>query len=106
MRAIDGFARVLVEDHAPKLDEDGRRIVQVIEEEHTRKMGQLIDDLLHFARLGRKEVQVGPVDMEALVRSVAEDVLEPNRSIDIRVAAIPGAVGDFSLLRTGSGRTS
>jgi PAS domain S-box-containing protein len=98
LRAIDGFARVLVEDHGPKLDDDGRRIVQVIEK-NTRKMGQLIDDLLHFARLGRKELQAGPVDMEALVRSVAEDVLEPRRSIDIRIAAIPGAVGDFSLLR-------
>jgi PAS domain S-box-containing protein len=98
LRAIDGFARVLVEDHAPKLDEDGRRIVQVIEK-NTRKMGQLIDDLLRFARLGRKEVQVGPVDMDALVRSVAEDVLEPGRSIDFRIAELPSIVGDLSLLR-------
>jgi PAS domain S-box-containing protein len=98
LRAVGGFARMLVEDHGPKLDPDGRRLIQVIDK-NTRKMGQLIDDLLRFARLGRKEVLVAPFDMTALVRSVAEDVVEPGRSIEIRVPDLPPTVGDVSLLR-------
>jgi len=98
LRAIDGFARVLIEDHGPLLDDEGKRTVQVICR-NTQKMGQLIDDLLNFARLGRQEMRVAPLDMVALVNGAVDEVLDPARSIDVRVAKLPPAVGDAALIR-------
>ena len=55
LRAIDGYTRILVEDYEPILDSEGKRVCGVISRE-ARRMGQLIDDLLAFSRLGRKEM--------------------------------------------------
>ncbi|MGH7606290.1 MAG: sensor histidine kinase, partial [Gemmatimonadales bacterium] len=52
LRAIHGFARILLEDHGPALDAEARRLLGVIDA-NTRRMGDLIDDLLAFSRLGR-----------------------------------------------------
>jgi|SRR5579872_1155089 len=98
LRAINGFVQVLLEEHAPRLDEDGRRVAQIIHK-NAQKMGQLIDDLLNFARLGRHEMRVSPVNMTALVRKAAEEVLDPARVIELRVAELPRAQGDAALLQ-------
>jgi PAS domain S-box-containing protein len=67
LRAIDGFSLILVEDYAPKIDAEGQRIVNVIRDA-TKKMAQMIDDILAFSRAGRLELKIGPVDMDELVR--------------------------------------
>src|SRR5450830_947330 len=64
LRAIDGFARML--------EEDGRRKLQVIRD-NTRNMGRLIDELLEFSRLGRKELNYGHLDMAGLVQAALHD---------------------------------
>jgi PAS domain S-box-containing protein len=73
LRAINGYTRILLEDYQSVLDEEGRRFCGVISEEGAR-MGQLIDDLLEFSRLGRTEMQTVPVDMNALVKSAFHDL--------------------------------
>jgi light-regulated signal transduction histidine kinase (bacteriophytochrome) len=98
LRAVDGFARVLVEDHSLQLDEEGKRVLQIIGK-NTRKMGQLIDDLLTFARLGRQAIDLAHVDMTALARSVGKEVREPGRAIDILVGELPAARADVALMR-------
>ena len=55
LRAVDGFARILVEDHCRELTPEARKCLDVITD-RTRHMGQLIDDLLRFSRLGRSVV--------------------------------------------------
>ena len=60
LRAIDGFSRILLEDHCEKLDGDGNRLLEVVRK-NAQNMGQLIDDLLALSRLGRKNVEVGPI---------------------------------------------
>jgi light-regulated signal transduction histidine kinase (bacteriophytochrome) len=64
-------------------------------------MGELVDDLLAFSRVGRKQMEKEPVDMEALVRGVLADL--PPRNSDTRgtvtVHALPPAFGDPALLR-------
>ena len=67
LRAIGGFARVLLEDYPGKLDETGERYLNIINQE-AFKMGRLIDDLLALARLGRKEMRFAPLDMSELVQ--------------------------------------
>ncbi|HEX9610642.1 MAG TPA: PAS domain S-box protein [Gemmatimonadales bacterium] len=100
LRAIHGFARMLVEDHGAQLAEEPRRLLTVIDD-NTRRMGQLIDDLLAFSRLGRKELETSRVNMTELVRSIADDLrrAEGDRPLDIQIDPLPPARGDRDLLR-------
>jgi PAS domain S-box-containing protein len=68
LRAIDGYGRILMEDHAEWLDGEGRRVLGVISSE-TQRMGQLIDDLLAFSRLGRQKLESSEINMTALAQS-------------------------------------
>jgi light-regulated signal transduction histidine kinase (bacteriophytochrome) len=100
LRAIIGFSGILLEEYAGSLDAEGRRLLDVVIG-NTKRMGQLIDDLLSFSRVGRSELNRCPVDMTAMVRSVCEEVLteEARDKIRCRVETLPEAEGDYSLLR-------
>lgn len=100
LRAIDGYTRILVEDYESLLDNEGKRICGVISRE-ARRMGQLIDDLLSFSRLGRKEMYSSKIDMNALAASVFEELIkeENQERIDFELAKLPMARGDSSLIR-------
>lgn len=98
LRAIGGFAKILVEDHAERLGEEGRRVTEVIRR-NTERMGHLIDDLLAFSRLGRQPLQHSDVDMTSLARSVATELVDPERAIELRIGDLPRAWGDGNLLR-------
>jgi light-regulated signal transduction histidine kinase (bacteriophytochrome) len=65
------------------------------------RMGQLIDDLLQFSRLGRQEVRRIPTDMTALVGEVQAELRRrsPDRAVDFRLGSLPAAPADPSLLR-------
>ena len=99
LRAINGYTRILLEDYADSLDEEGRRICQIITDE-TKRMGKLIDDLLSFSRLGRKQIQSTRVDMKSLAYSVyGELTRESDRErIDFRIGKLPAVDGDPDLL--------
>jgi PAS domain S-box-containing protein len=100
LRAIDGFSRKVVTNYADKLDDEGRRQLRVVRDE-AQRMGRLIDDLLSFSRMGRREIALQPLDMDALVRGVADELrmTEPERSIEFAFAPLPQAPGDFAMLR-------
>jgi PAS domain S-box-containing protein len=95
LRAIDGFSRILVEDYADRLDDEGRRLVGVVRES-TRKMGRLIDDILAFSRVGRVDMTLASVDMDEVVRATLEE-LQPamaGRNLTVDVGRLPQAEGD------------
>jgi PAS domain S-box-containing protein len=100
LRAIDGFARIVVEDYAPKLDKECRRLLDVISS-NTKKMGQLVDDLLAFSRLSRQQMAVTPVDLGGLAESVFKELknLEKGRKIEFKTGLLPLVQGDCSMLR-------
>lgn len=101
LRAIDGFSRMIVEDHAAGLDPEGRRLLGVVSA-NARRMAQLIDDLLRLFRLRRSEVSFASVDMTALARTAFEEVVpdpETRARIDLRMEDLPRAEGDPALLR-------
>ena len=100
LRAIHGFSKILLEDHTESLDDEGRRVLEVICA-NTEKMGQLIDDILAFSRLGRHDLQSSMVDMDGLARSVADELmeLEQGREVRIHIEPLPQAFGDPALLR-------
>jgi PAS domain S-box-containing protein len=99
LRAINGYTRILLEDYAGVLDEEGRRVCHIITDE-TKRMGKLIDDLLSFSRLSRKQIQSTRVDMKSLAYSVyGELTRESDRErIDFRIGKLPAVDGDPALL--------
>jgi signal transduction histidine kinase len=99
LRAINGFASMLVEDHAKQLDDEGRRKLATVSSEANR-MGKLIDDLLAFSRLGRQAMQIGAVDMGALAQTAynACAAQAAGRNIRLTLRPMPPAQGDASLI--------
>lgn len=77
LRAINGFAKMLDEDYSAVFDVEAMRLFKRIEE-NAKKMGALIDDLLEFSKLGRKEIHRAPVQMTELAE---ETLYEINTSI-------------------------
>jgi len=100
LRAIDGYTRILLDDYQPLLDEEGKRICSVISE-GAHKMSDLIDDLLTFSRLGRSTLNPSNIDMDALAKSVFQELTtaQSRKRIDFQVDSAPPAVGDPALLR-------
>jgi PAS domain S-box-containing protein len=100
LRAINGFASALMEDYADKLDTQGKNYLDIIKL-NTRAMSQLIDDLLAFSRLGRKELSTHPIDMNELVNAVVADVrkMEPDHAPSVTIQDLPPAVGDGAMVK-------
>ena len=100
LRGIAGYAKVLEEDYAGLLDAEGRRLLDRIAYNAIR-MGELIDDMLDFSRIGRAELKRARVDMTVLAREVFNDNSESGagRRIDFRLAALPDVLGDRGMLR-------
>ena len=100
LRAIDGFSLMMLQGYADKLDDEGKRKLNVIRTS-TQQMGRLIDDLLAFSRMGRKEMVHASLDIEALVRSVWRELalVNPERRIQFSVQRLPPALGDPALIK-------
>jgi two-component system sensor kinase len=100
LRAIDGFSRILVEDYTDKLDDDGKRVLEVIRS-NTQNMGRLIDDLLAFSRLSRKQMEAAPVDMDGLASDVFQQLKSVigDQPIEFNLAPLPDVEGDPALIR-------
>ncbi len=100
LRSIDGYTQILLEDYARHLDDEGKRVLNVVVN-NARRMAKLIDDLLDFSRVGRKEVAKSVVNSESVVRSVVSELvaLEPQRSIDITIDPLDPCDADPNLLR-------
>ena len=97
LRAMDGYARMLEEDYAAHLDDEGRRLLKVVRD-NAGRMGRLIDDLLDFSRLGRQPMARHAVDMGALVREVVDEV-RGTQAAAVELGELPGASGDRALLK-------
>lgn len=66
LRGIDGYSRLLLEDHAERLDDEGRRFLGAVRQASVQ-MGQLIDDLLAYSQLERRSVMVTAIKPKAVV---------------------------------------
>ncbi len=100
LRAIDGFSHILLDDYADKLDNEGKRLLDVVRD-NTQKMGRLIDDILKFSRTSRLEMSFSAIDLEKLAREVCEE-LQPSpasEKLQIEIEPIPPAKGDRAMMR-------
>ncbi|MCE9540183.1 MAG: PAS domain-containing protein, partial [Bacteroidetes bacterium] len=101
VRAINSFTNLLKKNYNDKFDEKGKDLLNIITSEALR-MGQLIDDLLAFSRLGKKEIQKLTIDMNLLVKEVVDEVLklaEEKYKAKIKIMDLPPANGDIALIR-------
>jgi PAS domain S-box-containing protein len=100
LRAIDGFSKILLDEHAHQLDDEGMRLLQVVRD-NAKKMAQYIDDMLAFSRTGRKALTQAEVNMAGLVREVLEE-LKPamaGREFKLDIHSLPHTIADRSMLR-------
>jgi light-regulated signal transduction histidine kinase (bacteriophytochrome) len=100
LRHMSGFTELLQKNAASVLNEKSQRYVGMILES-AKKMGNLIDDLLAFSRIGRAETHKKVVSLEQLVQEALGEVRQETegRNIVWKVGALPALYGDGSMLR-------
>jgi signal transduction histidine kinase len=101
LRVIDGFSRILEEDHGPKLGGDAITSLGAIRR-NAQRMDQLIEALLRLSRLGHRAIQpLVHVDMRDLVENVVTGLRAAHGAlaIELTVGEMPTAVGNVDLLR-------
>ncbi len=100
LRRIDSFSRAVLESQGDRLDETGRRYLERVRE-GSQHMSQLIDDVLHLAKVTRAELREQEVDLSTLAKLSLERLQEsePHRNIETKIR--PGIIvtGDGQLLR-------
>jgi len=100
LRHIDGFARILKEEHAAELSQEGCRYIDRVVQA-ANHMGHLVDDLLNLARIGRKEMVRQRVRLDELVREAMAD-LPPEiseRQIEWKIEPLAEADCDPGLVK-------
>ena len=101
LRAIDGFSRIVLEDYGAVLPAEGQRVLRVVCES-AAKMSAMIDDILTFARVGRIEIALTPIDMSAMVNDLlAGPLARPcvGRALTFDIEPLPRIQGDAKLLQ-------
>jgi len=100
LRAIDGFTNILMEDYVSKLDDEGKRLGSVLQQS-ARKMGQLIDDLLAFSRLGRSAMSFSDIEMKKMAKTIYQEETNPKarKRITFTLADLPNVEGDPAMMR-------
>jgi PAS domain S-box-containing protein len=99
LRSVHGFTKILLEDYEANLDEEGKRICGIISSSATQ-MGELIDDLLSFSRIGRSSMNPSAIDMKKMAKAVFEGMTSPTerKRIKLNIGKLQKAVGDVALL--------
>ncbi len=97
LRAINGYSRILMDEHEVKFDEETMRLLQMIQS-NGKRMGVLIDDLLAFSRLGRKEIIKDKVDFNQLIDKALRNLGETMGRVKISVQHLKSSTGDAALL--------
>jgi PAS domain S-box-containing protein len=100
LRHMAGYTELLQKHAASGLDEKSRRFMATILES-TKRMGNLIDDLLSFSRIARTETRETTVNLQQLVKEVRDEIQPETSGRDIawRVGELPELHGDRAMLR-------
>lgn len=100
LRHIDGYAALLSKAAGDALNDKARRYLQTISDS-AKQMGQLIDDLLVFSRMGRQDMLRTTVNLDQLVKTVVHDLRLDlhGRTISWTIPPLPDVLGDPAMLR-------
>src|SRR5664280_1845347 len=99
LRSVHGFTKILLEDYEPILDDEGKRICQIISSSATQ-MGKLIDDLLSFSRIGRTNMNPSMLDMRSLAKAAYEEISSSDQKLrtKLKLGKLHKVFGDANLL--------
>lgn len=100
LRHMSGFSELLQKNAAATLNDKSKRYIQMILES-AKRMGNLIDDLLAFSRIGRAEAHRGLVSLDQIAREAVTEVRNQaaGRNIAWKIGNLPSVYGDRSMLR-------
>jgi PAS domain S-box-containing protein len=100
LRAINGYGKILEEDFASNLPEEAKGYIDSIRK-NSHKMGNLIDDLLAFSRLGRKDVDRERVNTATMVNNIVSDFANHHnlKKESVHIGELHPAFGDNALLK-------
>lgn len=99
LRAVNGYARILEEDYKNLFDGEGNRLLGEVQR-NAKKMGILIDDLLAFSRLGRKEINRSFVDMNELTAIAIKDINQTiTHNSEIKTGKLIPVMADYTLMQ-------
>ncbi len=99
LRALSGYSKILEEDYVSLLDDEGKRVLNLIQH-NAEKMGTLIDDLLMFSRLGKKNVQKTTINMAEIVDTVLTEIKQSRPyKANVKIKALPFADADQTLIQ-------
>jgi signal transduction histidine kinase len=100
LRHMVGYSELLQKQASSLLDEKSQRFIRTIIDS-TKRMGNLIDDLLAFSRIGRAETNKTKVDLERLVKDVVAEIGQDTKDREIawKIGGLPVCCGDRSMLR-------
>jgi len=97
LRAITGYSKIFEEEYDQTMDDEARLLIAKILY-NAGKMGTLIDDLLQFSKLGRKEVQKKEIDVEQLVKKIAEEHNHGLKKAEVAIGKIHPSKADPALI--------
>jgi PAS domain S-box-containing protein len=98
--AVEGFSRILLERHTHQLDEKGRRFLRMIDAS-AQQMRELVEDLLAFYTVGRKQLKLSSIDMGKMVGEVFDQLkgANPGRTMQLNIRPSPGVNADKTMIR-------
>lgn len=98
LRAINGYANIIQDEYKAQFDDELTRLFQIIQN-NAKRMGVLIDGLLDFSKLGRKEVKKSSINVNDMVTQVLKEMshlIQPHTKIEI--ADLGYVEGDYTLI--------
>jgi PAS domain S-box-containing protein len=100
LRAMDGFSQAVLEDHADKLDRQGKDHLRRVRAA-SQRMGQMIDGILSLSRTARSEMECTAVDLSLMAETIAGEMVraEPARQVQFVIEPHMIVYADANLLR-------
>ncbi len=100
LRSVHSFTKILMEDYENILDEEGKRICGIITSS-AAQMGELIDDLLSFSKIGRSHMSFTLINMRTMTASVLEEIIpaKDKSRTNVKIGKLSNTYGDSNLIR-------
>lgn len=100
IRAINGYSYLLLHEQGSCIPPEARRYIERIGK-NSKRMGQLVDDLLEFVRLGRSPLNFETVDLSEIASQSVAELRETagDRRVEVHLDPIPPCRCDAALMR-------
>ncbi|HVX48806.1 MAG TPA: histidine kinase dimerization/phospho-acceptor domain-containing protein [Chitinophagaceae bacterium] len=100
VRALAGFSGILKEEQYDRLDDEGRRVTGIIEN-NARKLGEMIEAMVSHSGVSKKNIIYRDVDMKAMAETTLGMLLTVNEKavLNINITALPTAFADENMIK-------